>query len=227
MENHITVLLKSVPLFEDLGFDELNSIAPLFSERKVKKGTILFFEDEAGDEFYIVKSGLVKIYRIDDAKEIILAMFREGEFFGEMALIRQTMKRTATAETLEPSVFYVLSRSDFAHFVETYPRLLLRLLETLSDRLAKANEQIIDLTFLDVRTRIYKTLLRLAEEYGTPYQNRSVINVKLTHQQVANMVGTVRESVTKSLLELQDEGIVAIQNKYIMIKDMQKLRSKL
>ncbi|WP_409341875.1 Crp/Fnr family transcriptional regulator [Paenibacillus sp. MBLB4367] len=227
MESRIAVLLKSVPIFEDLLYEELESIVPLFTERKYKKGSILFWEGEPGDEFFIIKSGLVKIYRLDESREIILSMFREGDFFGEMALFRQDMKRTATAETMEATSFYVLSRSDFAGFMEKYPKILLMLLETLSERLHKANEQILSLTFQDVRTRIYKTLLRLAEEYGTPYQNRSTINVKLTHQQVAGMVGTVRESVTKAFLELQDDGIIAVQNKFIMIKDMNKLRSKI
>ncbi|RAV09419.1 Crp/Fnr family transcriptional regulator [Paenibacillus contaminans] len=227
MESRIADLLKSIPIFEDLSDEELEAIGPLFTERKCKKGTILFFEGEPGDEFFIIKSGMVKIYRLDEFREIILSMFREGDFFGDMALFRQDMKRTATAEAMEATSLYVLSRSDFASFTETCPKILLVLLETLSERLHKANEQILSLTFLDVRTRIYKTLLRLAEEYGTPYQNRSVINVKLTHQQVAGMVGTVRESVTKAFLELQEEGIISVQNKYIMVKDMQKLRDKI
>jgi len=223
----IAELLKEVPLFEELSLDDLETMSPLFIERKYKKGTILFFEGDPGDDFFIIKSGLVKIYRIDEFKEIILALFREGDFFGDMALIHKQMKRSATAETLEPTTLYVLQRSEFSRFLVKCPQLALKLLETLAERLSKANEQIEDLTFLDVRTRIYKMILRLADEYGIRQMNKTVVNIKLTHQQVANMVGTVRESVTKVYLELQDENIIAIRNKMITILDMKRLQDKL
>lgn len=225
--SNIADLLKEVPIFEDFPLADLEAMSPLFTERKYKKGTIIFFEGDSGDDFFIIKSGLVKIYRIDEFKEIILALFRDGDFFGDMALIHKEMKRSATAETLEPTTLYILQRAEFVRFLERVPQLTLRLLETVSERLRKANEQIEDLTFLDVRTRIYKMILRLADEYGIRQQNRTIVNIKLTHQQVANMVGTVRESVTKVYLELQDENIISIRNKMITILDMKRLQDKL
>lgn len=219
-------LLKNVPLFQDMTDYELDAIAPLFVERKFRKNTVLFFEGDLGEEFFIIETGLVKIYRIDHAKEIILSLFDRGDFFGEMSLIQKGLTRSATAETLEATTMYSLSRQAFYQFLERSPKLSLRLLEMTMDRLRKANEQIYDLTFLDVRTRTIKVLCRLAEEHGITQSDSLLINMKLTHQQLANMAGTVRESVTKVLQELQEEQIIGIEKKLISIKNMDALKNK-
>lgn len=223
----IVQLLQNVPLFQELSEEELFGLAPLFTEKKVKKGRILFLEGETGEEMYLIKTGVVKIYRLDDAKEIILALFREGDFFGEMALIQEGLTRSATAETLDACVMYTLKRSVFAQYLEKSPKLCLKLLETTMERLRKANEQIYDLTFLGVRSRIMKTIVRLSEEHGTPTKDGLLIDVKLTHQQLANMVGTVRESVTKVLQELLDEGSIEIDKKKITLKNVEAIRREI
>lgn len=217
-------LLRNVPLFADLDEEELLTIDPLCKERKYKKSTILFFEEDIGIDMYIMKSGLVKIYQLADTKEINLALFREGDFFGEMAIIQDGFTRSATAETLEPTVVYTINRTEFHRFLLASPKLCFRLLEFTAQRLRNANKQIHDLTFLDVRSRIMKNIHRLSEDYGKPVPGGLLIDLKLTHQQLANMVGTVRESVTKVLQELQDQGAISIANKRIIIHDIKKLK---
>jgi CRP/FNR family transcriptional regulator, cyclic AMP receptor protein len=217
-------LLQHVPLFQDLAVSELESIAPLFVERKYKKGTILFFEGDIGDEFFLIQSGVVKVYRIDNAKEIILSLFHDGDFFGEMSLVQKGLPRSATAETMDNCSIYTLIRSEFYAFMERSPKLCLRLMETTMERLRKANEIIYDLTFLDVRSRIIKTIYRLSEQYGQTKASGTLINIKLTHQQLANLVGTVRESVTKVLQELQEDRIISINKKYISVRNVEALK---
>lgn len=217
-------LLHKVPLFQDLSVAELETIAPLFVERKYKKGTILFFEGDVGEEFFLIQSGIVKVYRIDNTKEIILSLFHGGDFFGEMSLIQKGQHRSATAETLDNCSIYTLARSEFYRFLEKTPKLCLRLLEVTMERLRKTNEQIYDLTFLDVRSRIIKTIFRLSEQYGQPKSDGIFINMKLTHQQLANLVGTVRESVTKVLQELQEDHIITVDKKFIFIRNMEGLK---
>ncbi|MBD0382353.1 Crp/Fnr family transcriptional regulator [Paenibacillus sedimenti] len=223
----IVSLLQNVPLFQELSEEDLLGLAPLFIEKKVKKGSILFLEGDDGEELFLIKSGVVKIYRLDEAKEIILALFREGDFFGEMSLISSGLTRSATAETLEACTLYALKRSVFVQYMEKSPKLCLKLLETTMDRLRRANEQIYDLTFLGVRSRIMKTIVRLSEQHGIPTPAGLVINVKLTHQQLANMVGTVRESVTKVLQELLDEGAIQIDKKLITLKNIDAIKREI
>ena len=223
VQEELIRMLEQVPIFEDFTEQELHDVLPLFREKHYKKGAIIFLEGEIGDEMYIIRSGLVKIYRMEQSKEITLSLFRDGDFFGEMSLIQKGLTRSATAETIEPSTLLSLSRSDFVRFMEESPKLCVRLLEVTMQRLRKANDVIHDLTFLDVRLRIVKKILRLNEEYGVPHRNGSMIDVKLTHQQLANMVGTVRESVTKVLQELQDKKTIAIDKKRILILQPDKL----
>ncbi|MDF2814110.1 MAG: Crp/Fnr family transcriptional regulator [Paenibacillus sp.] len=222
----IVTLVRNVPLFQHLKDEELVMISSLFMERKYKKNSIIFFEGDTGDELFLVKSGTVKIYRIDNSKQIILTLFRMGDFFGEMSLVQKGVTRSANAETLEPSVIYTLSRSMFFECMERAPALCMKLLEVTMNRLRRANEQIHDLTFLDVRTRILKTVYQLSLDYGELKQGQTQIAVKLTHQELANMVGTVRESVTKVLQELQEEGTISVDHKMITIIDMPKLKKK-
>ena len=121
-------------------------------------------------------------------------------------------------------MIHSLARSEFRKFLERSPKLCFRLLETTIERLRKANEQIFDLTFLDVRSRTIKQIFRLSEQYGVAKPAGTFINLKLTHQQLANLVGTVRESVTKVLQELQELGIISIEKKIILIKDLEALK---
>lgn len=219
----VLALLQLVPLFEDFSERELEAVAPLFTERKYPKGSILFFEGDPGHEMFIIKDGLVKIYKMANDKEIILALFRGGDFFGEMSLIQPGETRSASAETIAPTTVYTLNGVAFRKFLEDNPKLLLKLLEITFQRLRKANEQIEDLTFRDVRSRIVKTLFRLSQDYGKPIPGGLMIDLRLTHQQIANLAGTVRESVTKVLQELQDDGIITVDRKRIVIHDLNRL----
>ncbi|MCI1693108.1 Crp/Fnr family transcriptional regulator [Aneurinibacillus aneurinilyticus] len=216
--------LRHFPFFEHLGEDELTEIAPLFITRKYEKGANVFFEEEEGDELYIIKSGVVKIYRDDNAREIILAIFREGDFFGEMAVLQNEQVRSASARTLEQSTLYVLKRFDFISLLNRSPDIFIKILETALDRLRRANELITDLTILDARTRIVRMILRLTENHGLQNKEGLLIDLKLTHQQMADMTGTVRETVTKILLDLQNQQLIRIDKKKIIICNINGLR---
>jgi CRP/FNR family cyclic AMP-dependent transcriptional regulator len=220
MERDIKAILRTLPFLQDLDAGYLESTIPLFQKRKVKKGSIIFFEGDDGDEFYIIESGLVKIYSFDGAKTVILAFIREGNYFGEMALIKPGLLRSATAETLEATELYVLRRRDFEQLLAKNNKMALQMLWFTMERLRNANEQIQDLTFLNARERILKILLRLSKEHGTLLPNGEMqINLKLTHQQIADLVGSVRETASKILQELQEEGLITVDQKKIILKD--------
>jgi CRP/FNR family cyclic AMP-dependent transcriptional regulator len=219
-------ILATLPFLKDLDASYLEYTIPLFRKRKAKKGSIIFLQGDDGDELYIIETGLVKIYSFDGAKTVILAFLGEGDYFGEMALMKPGLQRSATAETLEPTVFYVLRRSDFEQLLERNNKMALQMLWFTMERLRKANEQIQDLTFLNVRARILKILLRLSKEHGVTVPNGVQINLRLTHQQIADLVGAVRETATKVLLELQDEGLISVDQKKIILMDSDKLIQK-
>lgn len=218
------VFLREFPFFQQLELEELNVVASLFMTRTYDKGLNVFLEDGAGDELYIIQSGVVKIYKESDAREIILAIFREGDFFGEMAVLENELRRSASAKIMEETTLYVLKRNDFISLMSNNPLISYKIMKTALERLRKANELITDLTVLDARTRIGRGLLRLIENHGVRHKNEILIDLKLTHQQIADMTGTVRETVTKIMLELQNQNLIEIDKKKIMICDIEKFK---
>jgi CRP/FNR family cyclic AMP-dependent transcriptional regulator len=222
--SNIEKFIKNVPLFQGFEKDVLLSLTKLFNKRSYSRGTILFLEGDIGEECYLIESGTVKIYRFDESREATLALLRKGDYFGEMAMMQKGLTRSATAEVMETSCIYSLKRLDFISYLREKPDTCLNFLEATMDRLRKANEQIYDLTFLDLRSRITKIIKRLADEHGVSSAGNIVIPIKLTHQQLANMVGAIRESVSKILYELQNEQIIRIENKTITILDLGKFK---
>jgi CRP/FNR family cyclic AMP-dependent transcriptional regulator len=143
-------------------------------------------------------------------------------------LIKPGLLRSATAETLETTELYVLKRSDFEQLLVKNNQMALQMLWFTMERLRNANEQIQDLTFLNVRARILKILLRLSKEHGTLLPNGEMqINLKLTHQQIADLVGAVRETASKILQELQEEGLITVDLEKIILKDPACLENKI
>lgn len=224
MKKNLQSFLQTVPIFDELTSDEIDELSNIFHERKFPRKGIIFLQDDQGDEMFIVKSGLVKISRLDDSKEITLALFREGDYFGEMAVLQPDHPRSATAETLEPTTLYVLQRKYLYEILQKNPSLTLKLLNITLNRLRKANDQIHNLLFLNSKSRIIKAIISLAEEHGITQPDGILIDMKLTHQQLADLVGSVRETVTKVLLELQKNELLRIDQKKLFVYDLDKLK---
>ncbi|GGE02865.1 Crp/Fnr family transcriptional regulator [Paenibacillus nasutitermitis] len=220
-------LLRDFPLFEHLDDEYLAEISKLCTKCTFLKGESIFFEGDEGDELYLVISGVVQIYQDNRSRDVILSIFREGDFFGEMALLQNERVRSASARTIEKSTLCVLKKRHFIPLVKSRPEILIGILGTALDRLRDANNLITDLTILDVRTRIARMLLRLTEQHGVPSADGMLIDLKLTHQHLADMMGTARETVTKLLLELQNEQLIRIDQKKIIVCSMDRVRNML
>lgn len=215
--------LKGVPLFSELPEAHLQSLGELLIERSYRRGATIFFEGDPGDALYIVRSGIVKISRVaEDGREKTLAFLGKGEPFGEMALI-DGGPRSAIAQALEATSLYALHRADFLAALTENPALSLGVIKVLSARLQQANAQLMDLVFRDVRGRVAQALLDLARRHGVPLTNGRMISVKLTHQEIANLVGTARETVSRTFAELQDSGIIRIEGRNIVLLDAAQL----
>ncbi|CAH1201569.1 Cyclic AMP receptor-like protein [Paenibacillus plantiphilus] len=218
-------LLRDFPLFEHLDEEYLAEISNLCSERMYSKGESIFFEGDEGDELYLVISGVIQIYQDNHSRDVILSIFREGDYFGEMALLQKERVRSASARTIEKSALCILKKRHFIPLVKSKPEILIGILGTALDRLRDANKLITDLTILDVRTRIARMLLRLTEQHGVPSADGMLIDLKLTHQHLADMTGTARETVTKLLLDLQSEQLIRNDQKKIIVCNMDGLRN--
>ena len=200
--------LRNVPIFTDLSDFDLNRIASKMVSRDYEKGQMILLEESTGETFFIMTSGTVKVTRLsDDGREVILALLGESDFFGEMSLL-DGEGRSANIVANEDAEVMTLSRRDFLECLETYPKIAISLLEELAVRLRKSDQQIESLSLSDSEQRIGITLIRLAEERGTIKRGDVTVQNLPYQQDIANMAGTSRETVSRTLKLLEDKKLV-------------------
>ncbi len=218
-------LLKKVPVFSGITNNDVNIIAKSLIKKKYPKGAHLFKENEEGKSLYVIIHGLVKIYTADKSGRLkTLAYLKDGDFFGEMAMLDQE-KRSASALVIEDAEVFALSRGIVKKILLDNPQIALKLLKALSVRLRYCDKQIEDLTFRNLPGRVASALLDLAAKYGVKTPAGVRLNLKLTHQDLADIVGTAREVVTSVLGDFRESGCVEDINKHILIVNANELRS--
>ncbi len=218
-------LLKLVPLFSSLKDEELDTILNHSSKVNYPKNKIIFLEEEEGNELYMILKGRVKVVRISESgEEITLAVLQKGDFFGEMSLL-DGKPRSATVISDEDSILILFNKNNFEKVIEKYPRIALKLLKELTSRLRKADDLIGNLAFLNVSGRIAGILLQLAEEHGQKTKEGVIVISRPTHQAIANMVGSSRETVTRVLKRFEEKQYIMMSGKNITIFDKENIKN--
>ncbi|NPV81310.1 MAG: Crp/Fnr family transcriptional regulator [Firmicutes bacterium] len=226
-ERSMAEFLRQVELFSDLSDEELARVAAIAQERIYKKGNHIFFEGDPGGAMFIVKDGAVRIYRLSaGGREKTLAMVSRGDCFGEMSLL-DAFPRSAGAQALEDARLIMISREHFLDIMASIPKIALKVIRVLTARLREADQQIEYLSFGDARSRIVSTLLDLLRKHSRPGPYGYTIDLKLTHQELANLSGVTRETASRILAELESDGLIQIHEKNIIIIDEKSLRSLL
>ena len=211
-------VLRKVPLFSGLSEADLAAFAELTRERSYPKGSVIVFEDDPGDALFLVAAGQVKVVLIaEDGREVILSVLGEGSFFGEMAVIDDE-PRSAHVIAMEDSSLLVLRREDFHARLRHSPEVAISLLKEISRRLRRADEKIGGLVLLDVPGRIARLLVDLSDQGGT-----TTIDKPLTHQTIAQMIGSSRETVSRTMRNLVERGIIQVTRKEITLRDRRSL----
>ena len=203
-------LLKNIPFLSALSPAHLREVHRLAREISVPAGGAVFSKREDADALYVVLAGRIKIYsRSSGKKRKTFAYLGAGDFFGEMALLEGTT-RTASAEAVEPSRLMLVYKKDFQRLLLKDPSLALYLLRTVSERLRKANEEIEGLLFRNILGRVAKIIVELARRGGEPWSGGGVaLKERFTQQELADLVGTTREPLTRALSSLRRAGLVA------------------
>ena len=207
-------ILRRVPLFRSVPADDLARLAQVTRERSYPKGSVILFENDPGDALYVVARGLVKVVLIgEDGREVILSVLEDGDFFGEMALIDDE-PRSAHVIAMEESDLLVLRREDFFSIVMQAPATALGLLREMCIPLRRADEKIGNLVLLDVNGRVARLLLDQANDAGGDRIAR-----RLTHHTIAQMIGSSRETVSRTMRDLQERGLIEVSRKDIVLKN--------
>jgi CRP/FNR family cyclic AMP-dependent transcriptional regulator len=220
--------LAEVDIFQDLSPSEMDAIAARAPRQTVEAGTVFYSPDQRTEVLFILKQGRVRIFRLSPAgKALTTAIITPGTIFGEMALLGQRM-HDHYAEALEACVIRLMSREDVQQLLLSDPRIAARIAETLSSRLVEMEQRLSDVVFKAVPQRIASALLTL----GRADQGRrrwpfgpAVCEVHLTHEQLAELVGTSRETTTKVLGELREMGLIELRRGKVALLDLSALEA--
>jgi len=209
--------LHKVPLFNCLDEPEFEKLSQLTVAQTYPKGSMIIVAEDVGDTLFIIRKGQIKISVFhEDGREVIFSLLGPGKVFGELSLL-DGKPRSANAVALKESEVITLRRSDFLQLIYENPQVAVLLLAELASRLRRTDEKIEGLALLDVTSRISKTLLQLAEDQGVESAEGVLIENRPTHQQLANMSGTTRETVSRVISRLETQGYLTCQGRRILV----------
>ncbi len=219
--------LKQVSLFADLADEDVAQLMSAARKRTFRSGEVIFHRDDPGQVLYIIKEGKVKICIISpDGQEISLAVLGKGEYFGEFTLL-DGLPRSTDAVALEKVECYSLQRSDFHNAIMKTPKIALQVMEALTKRLRNTDQMVEDLIFLDVYGRVAKKLLELADAHGVKTEDGIRIDVRLTQQELASMVGASRESVNKVMGYFSEKDFISTDKHRITLHRITDLKRRI
>ncbi|MFC1726669.1 Crp/Fnr family transcriptional regulator [candidate division KSB1 bacterium] len=219
-------LLKRVPIFASLDEDELDKIGDMSSEANYSKNDAIFLESDSGDSLFILKRGKVKISKTsEDGKEVIFAILKDGDFFGEMSLF-DGQSRSATVTALADSNVYIIRREDFMKLIENDPKISISILREMTGRLRKADSQIKRMSLLKAKDRVASTLLQLVD-LDECFQKKEVEIRNLPSQKdLAKMAGTSREMISRSIKNFINDGLIKKDGDTLVILDFDSFLEK-
>lgn len=218
--------LKDVPIFSELNDDALIKLSQLGSLKSFEKDSIILSEQEAGSALFVIVSGKVKVARVsndDKNKEVILTLLNPSDFFGEMSLL-DGLARSATVTSLEDSQVFIIQRNDFLGLIQENPEVSIALLQELTQRLRAAGMKIKALSLKDAEGKVATVLLQLADDMGRIKQGVVEIE-KLPYQhELANMAGTSRETISRTLHSFAKKGLVELEGTKLRIISYEKFK---
>jgi CRP/FNR family transcriptional regulator len=210
--------LRRIELFSSLTEEELRQVREKMVIKKFRKNEVILHEENTSEYMYIILEGEAKVIQVTgEGKGIIVTLHRTGDFFGELSLI-DGKTAPATVKASCDSITAIISKKDFYSLIHSQTKVLDNLLQSLSSRLRESWKRIQLLNFNDAAQRIKMLFLMLSETYGKETPRGVLLSIKLIHQDIADMTGLTRETVTRVLDKLQKAGeIKVLENKYIQL----------
>jgi CRP/FNR family transcriptional regulator/CRP/FNR family cyclic AMP-dependent transcriptional regulator len=217
-------LLERVPFLAALTVGDREALAAAVKRRRFARGRAIFAKDDPGDALYIIEEGSVRIYLPSpQGADLTLAVLGAGEFFGHFALL-DGGPRSASAAALQDTSALALDRADFTALLQSRPQAAMAVLASVTQRLRETNETAGDLVFLAVGGRLAKKILELTAAHGVQRPDGVLLDLSLTQEELANMLGVTRESVNRHLSSLRRQGAVSREGRRFLIRDAEALR---
>lgn len=215
-----------VSIFSILDKEELEIVTNRIMIEKYIKNECIFKEEDIADKLYLISKGRVKINKYSkDGKEQILYLLTEGDFVGDINLFKEDLHKF-NALALEPTEICTLSKSEFDSILKSNPNITLKMLQILSTKVVSLETTIETLSTNDVESKLVNLLLNLINKFGTHNDNKIILDMPLSREDLANYIGTSRETVSRKLSTLQNQGVIRLLgNKKILIEDLASLHN--
>src|SRR5215217_1147758 len=221
-EDEEVELLSKVDLFESLSKEEIRELLRQNSEVRLEEGETFYAPWEQGGKLFILKKGRMRLYRSEGAREFTLEVVEAGTVFGEMAFTPHRL-RESYSKAMEPAVVFVMERAAVERLIEEKPKVGIRMISLLSERLHYYETRMEDVTLREVPARLASLILFLIESEGVQVPGEISIPTSYTHEHLGTMIGANREAVTRAFGRLQDEGAVQLRRRLIYVDDLEAL----
>ncbi|HEY9062969.1 MAG TPA: Crp/Fnr family transcriptional regulator [Pseudobacteroides sp.] len=217
-----------VPIFSSLNKDELRQVVSLIVQRRYEKDSLVISEGSVPQNFIVVSRGKIKVYGYSqDGKEQIMYILTNGDFFGARNLIHDR-KADFNAQAMEDTVVCMIQRQKFQELLLKFPSISIKIMDVLCDRLEKMESMFRKISPKDVDSRVNMMLLELSQKYGRKQDNGTLIELPMSREEMANYIGVARETVSRKITLLKDEGIIEIMgNRKILIVNEEALESSI
>lgn len=221
--------LKNCDLFERLTPEQIQRLESRSKSRDFKRGQVIYLPSDQADSVLLLGTGRVKIYHItNEGKQAVLALVDPGEIFGELGLFDTGRSpREEFAEAMESSRVILIPREELHQLMESHATVSLGVTKLMGLRRKRVERRLKSLLFRSNRDRLVHLLLELAEKYGKPAVEGVILGIKLSHQDLASIIGSTRETVTVLLGELQQEGQLIIQRRKIILSNLSRLANSI
>ncbi len=213
------------PLFREVNKDGIKQIAGQMRSIEVKKGNIIYFQGDRPASVYFIRTGSVKLSRITpEGRELTFSILGKNDIFGVTSVLLGNQRPTA-AEAVVDCLLYQMYRSQFLQMLKRFPSLAIYLSSTIGQRLIKLEEKLQIAVSRDVASRISSTLLDLADQFGKASKEGVIIDIPLTHLEIAGLIGSTRETTCMTLNKFRRRGWIQTERRAITLIDLKALRS--
>lgn len=218
----IVEIINTIPIFSDLPKEQLTLLYKQFEKKTFISESLIFSENEKGQDLFIILSGAVEVFNEYNGKRKVLAVLKEGDFFGEISVLT-SLPRTASIKAVTDVEMLVLYKQNLLDLIKMNYIFSLNIIKALSEKLINANQQINWLTFKNVQGRIAAQLFLLSNKFGKKVDEGILITLKTPHKFIADLAGLPRETVSRAMNQFKEENSIIVKDKNIIISDVEKL----
>ena len=217
-------LLRELELFSGLSDADIEAIGHATTMIHCRPGQVILSPDDPADRIHIVKRGKVRLFRVThDGKQLTLDIYDKGTILGDMRLLGQQRTPEAYAETLDAAVICTITPDELRRLIERYPIIGVNIITFLSRRLQEAERELESMAYQSVGQRLARKLIELGHRFGAKSERGTMIEARLTQQELADMIGTTRETLAHTISDFRRRGLLATDRQRVVIRDAERL----